>query len=58
MPIPREHDVKVVPNPVTTPTPFPFKVVCSCQFEVLAETEEKAKQWAAVHKARHQPYGG
>jgi hypothetical protein len=59
----REHIVKIVSNvvpthPVTTgkavgTSVYQFKVVCSCQWEVLTKTEEEANQWKFSHEMRH-----
>lgn len=59
-----EHDAKVVPNavpqyPASTArnqngnSVYQYKVVCSCQFEVLCKTEEEANAWKAQHLRFH-----
>lgn len=60
----REHKLQIVDNnPTSYPgdlgravgaTPFNFKVVCDCQFEALARTEEEAKSYGRGHAYRHQ----
>ena len=60
------HDCRVIPN---QPTGYPgkgqvpvsvyqYKVVCSCQFEVLCLTEAMANDWRRSHLINHKQWPG
>ena len=61
----KEHHINIMPNlPGGYPAPgakpidlgnsvYKFKVVCSCQWEVLVKTEVEAEQWARSHCFQH-----
>lgn len=48
-----EHITKIVPNVTVGATEFKLRVICSCQFEALAKTEEQAAYYERSHLFRH-----
>jgi hypothetical protein len=56
------HDAHVIDNnphgypgrpAVVATSVYAYKVVCSCQFEVLCVTKAEAEQWRIAHLANH-----
>lgn len=47
------HNIKIIPNDQADHSNFKLRVVCSCQFQALARTQESADAYKRNHLVRH-----